>query len=188
MVGGSGRKPFPRFRRSTNTSPCETAPGAQASGAVLFDRGRQWVQVDGIMARNWWSQTVYPPRYFCGFLETHTRRIELIDAPIVPLSRKVAAIIHAERGGCYYKTDLARGRPRRIGAIQYAISVVDPKRGRMRIEKFRHEFEGPCDFRMVDGCACLVMADGSDLYAPFPLGEVFDRFGGVTRPVLQFVG
>lgn len=140
------------------------------------------------MARNWWSQTVYPPRYFCGFLETRTRRIEMIDAPIIPLSGRVAAIIHAERGGTYYRTDLARGRPRTITAIQYAISVVDPRRGRLHIEKFRHEFEGECLFGMVEGCACLHMADGSALYERFPLGEVFDRFGGVTRPVLQFVG
>ena len=142
------------------------------------------------MASNWWQQTVNPPRYFLGFLVVQqgrdARRIDFIDAPIMPLNPHVAAVFSAVRGGTYYSTHVTR-RPLRVLEIQYAISVLNSKRGTVQVEKFNHPFETPTLFGMLDGITCLHTERGNRLYDTFPLGDVLDGYRGERRKVLQFI-
>ncbi len=148
------------------------------------------------MAESWWRQTVYPPRYFCGFLVVQglrTRRsnpklerIELIDAPIIPLSPTVAAIFFGERGGCYYSR-IGTEKTKIVHEIQYAISVMDGES--VRVEKFNHAFEDPRNVRCAyrEGIQMIYTHGRMPLYKEFPISEIFDGFRGVARPVLQFI-
>lgn len=142
------------------------------------------------MASNWWSQTVYPPRYFLGFLTVQrgarAQRIDFIDAPIIPLNAHCAAVFSAGRGSAFYSAHVTR-RPMRVLEIQYAISVLNAKRGTVQVEKFNHPFETPTLFGPLDGLTCLYTEDGSALYDTYRLGDVLDNYRGERRRVLQFI-
>ena len=142
------------------------------------------------MASNWWQQSVFPPRYFLGFLVVErgrqAQRIDFIDAPIIPLNAHVAAVFSAVRGGTYYSAHAVR-RPLRVLEIQYAISILNPKRGTVQVEKFNHPFETPTLFGMLDGITCLHTQRGNPLYETFPIGDVMDNQRGERRKVLQFI-
>lgn len=142
------------------------------------------------MAANWWSQTVNPPRYFLGFLVVQrgrqAHRIDFIDAPILPLNPHCAAVFSAGRGDAYYSCHAVR-RPLRVLEIQYAISVLNARRGTVQVEKFNHPFESPTLIGMLDGLTCIYTEGGGPLYDTFPLGDVLDDYRGERRKVLQFI-
>lgn len=144
------------------------------------------------MVRNWWQQTVYPPRYYVGFLVVRRGRaaeqIDLIDAPLLPLDAHTAALFCGTRDSCYYSARFTP-RPLVLLEIQYAISVLDPARGRVRVEKFNHRFEreGDTVVETTGGLTRLRTKSGRPLYRSYRLDEVLDHLDGHRRPVLQFI-
>lgn len=140
----------------------------------------------------WWKQTVYPPRYFCGFLKLANhrgaaRQVDFIDAPMIPLDRQTCALFMGERGRCFYSSKLT-GHRFNVLEIQYAISVMDTGRDMVRVEKFNHVFKHPGKVVLeTRGGMTTIRMTAGNLYDTYTLGEVFDNFGGVSRPVLQFI-
>lgn len=132
--------------------------------------------------------TDHCPRYFAHWIDLRNGvRLTFGSALLVPLFPSRALIFQADGLGYYALREAPRAFAP-VAAIQYAITVVDEKRGVLHEEKFNHPFAAD-DVELALGCGgwFSLTCSSRRLYESYLRNEVLEMSGSSRQKVLQFV-
>ena len=147
------------------------------------------------MANKTAERTVYPPRYFVGFVDLHPRsggerrRLRFYNAVLIPLSLHHAALFTGAPGSPYYRDGMNRLlRPGWLEEIQYAISCYDARTDSYQVEKFNHKFAPETALLEKRGSGWLIStAARQSLFRTYRIDDVLDNMAPCVLPVIQFI-
>jgi len=148
------------------------------------------------MDKSWKNRTVYPPRYFAGFVSVKRKgrpiKVEFFNAPIIPISAFEARIYCGAPGSAFYEDgvqEFADLNNLEVVEIQYAISVYDAAKGGYTVERFNHPFKGDKNTRLFfegDHLAIRTI-NGDPVYGKYKANRILDDVTQCDVPVTQFI-
>jgi hypothetical protein len=147
------------------------------------------------MANKTAGNTVYPPRYFAGWVILRPQkggdalRVSFGNAPLLPLDAGCALIYPGTRDSAFYSAWLhAQKFPTgSVSVIQYAISVYDAGKDRYLVEKFNHKFVDAAGTVMERRGDALMLTAQRDLFRVYRADEVMRGLPRSRTPVVQFI-
>jgi hypothetical protein len=155
-----------------------------------------WCNAGRPMDKSWKNRTVYPPRYFAGFIVVKRKgkpfKVEFFNAPIIPISPYEARIYCGAPGSCFYEDacqefeDLNNVE---VLEIQYAISVYDAAKKGYTVERFNHPFKGDNNTKLYfEGDHLSIRTtNGDPVYGRYKVNRILDDVTNCEVPVTQFI-